>query len=100
MDWMRHLRLPKFRLLGWSLLHFPFHMALVLFMEGASQYTVLWKIAQLMDEVVVAIYGKLSDLIADNAANSNSSTNIMNSDSVDQFIRGINETIWSEFRQY
>ena len=35
----------------WSLAHFPFHLALVLIMEGATQFVVWWKIVELIDYV-------------------------------------------------
>jgi hypothetical protein len=35
----------------WSLAHFPFHLALVLVMEGATQFVIWWKIVELIDYV-------------------------------------------------
>ncbi|GAB1316871.1 Low temperature requirement A [Madurella fahalii] len=35
----------------WSLAHFPFHLALVLIMEGATQFVIWWKIVELIDYV-------------------------------------------------
>ncbi|KAJ6789396.1 hypothetical protein PWT90_00949 [Aphanocladium album] len=40
-DWMRHLQLPALRQQLWTSLHYPFHLALVLFMQGFTQL-ILW----------------------------------------------------------
>ncbi|KAM0742729.1 hypothetical protein ACQRIT_002906 [Beauveria bassiana] len=36
-DWMRHVQLPALRQQIWTALHYPFHLALVLFMRGFTQ---------------------------------------------------------------
>ncbi|PQK17329.1 hypothetical protein BB8028_0007g05240 [Beauveria bassiana] len=36
-DWMRHVQLPAIRQQIWTALHYPFHLALVLFMRGFTQ---------------------------------------------------------------
>ncbi|KAK3312979.1 hypothetical protein B0H66DRAFT_631891 [Apodospora peruviana] len=35
----------------WNLVHFPFHLVLVLIMEGATQFVLWWKIVELIDYV-------------------------------------------------
>jgi hypothetical protein len=45
-DWMCHLHLPAIRQLIWAGLHFPFHLALTLFVEGAAQFVSWWKILE------------------------------------------------------
>ncbi|KAJ2978707.1 hypothetical protein NQ176_g3667 [Zarea fungicola] len=40
-DWMRQLQLPPWRQQIWTSLHYPFHLALVLFMQGFTQL-ILW----------------------------------------------------------
>lgn len=45
-DWMRHLHLPLWRQLAWTLLHFPLHLTMTLFMEGAAQLIIFWKGAE------------------------------------------------------
>jgi hypothetical protein len=40
-DWMKSRHLPPLRQMIWSLLHFPLHLAMVLFMQGFTQF-VLW----------------------------------------------------------
>lgn len=37
-DWMKTAYLPPLRQVLWTLLHFPFHLALVLFMQGFTQF--------------------------------------------------------------
>ncbi|ATY63313.1 Low temperature requirement A [Cordyceps militaris] len=36
-DWMRHLQLPALRQQIWTALHYPFHLCLVMFMQGFTQ---------------------------------------------------------------
>ncbi|KAM0581175.1 hypothetical protein ACHAQF_008989 [Verticillium nonalfalfae] len=45
-DWMCRFHLPRWRQLTWTLLHFPLHLCMTLFMEGAAQFIVVWKIAE------------------------------------------------------
>ncbi|KAG7138466.1 hypothetical protein HYQ45_004442 [Verticillium longisporum] len=45
-DWMCQFHLPQWRQLAWTLLHFPLHLCMTLFMEGAAQFIVVWKIAE------------------------------------------------------
>jgi len=45
-DWLRSSHLPAGRQLIWAFLHFPFHLALTLFMEGAAQFLLWWKIIE------------------------------------------------------
>ncbi|EEY14967.1 conserved hypothetical protein [Verticillium alfalfae VaMs.102] len=45
-DWMCRFHLPRWRQLAWTLLHFPLHLCMTLFMEGAAQFIVVWKIAE------------------------------------------------------
>ncbi|KID82654.1 Low temperature requirement A [Metarhizium guizhouense ARSEF 977] len=40
-DWMKSQHLPGWRQQTWAVLHFPFHLAMVLFMQGFTQF-VLW----------------------------------------------------------
>jgi low temperature requirement protein LtrA len=43
-DWMNYHVLSNARQLFWCILHFPFHVALLLFMDGAASFIVFWKI--------------------------------------------------------
>ncbi|ROT40676.1 hypothetical protein SODALDRAFT_330418 [Sodiomyces alkalinus F11] len=45
-DWMRHLHLPVWRQLAWTILHFPLHLTMTLFMEGAAQLIIFYKGAE------------------------------------------------------
>ncbi|KAI1818370.1 bacterial low temperature requirement A protein-domain-containing protein [Poronia punctata] len=46
-DWMsRHHTLTGFRQALWTLIHLPFHIVLLLFSEGASQFIQWWKISE------------------------------------------------------
>lgn len=42
-DWMRHLQLPALRQQIWTVLHYPFHLSLVLFMRGFTQLILFGK---------------------------------------------------------
>lgn len=37
-DWMKTAYLPPLRQIVWTVLHFPFHLSLVLFMQGFTQF--------------------------------------------------------------
>lgn len=41
-DWMNRAQFGELRQEIWASLHFPFHLALVLLVEGASQF-VIWR---------------------------------------------------------
>jgi hypothetical protein len=41
-DWLNSSHFGSFREGLWAFLHFPFHLALVLLMEGAAQF-ILWR---------------------------------------------------------
>ncbi|KAF4456111.1 bacterial low temperature requirement a [Fusarium albosuccineum] len=43
-DWMKTTSLPDIRHCLWTLIHFPFHIALVLFMQGFTQFIIWSKI--------------------------------------------------------
>lgn len=47
-DFMRHMHLPTFRQLTWAMVHFPFHLAMTLFIQGSSQFVVWWKIIEVL----------------------------------------------------
>ncbi|KAH8912512.1 hypothetical protein BR93DRAFT_933503 [Coniochaeta sp. PMI_546] len=47
-DFMRHINLPSYRQLSWALLHFPFHLAMNIFVQGSSQFVVWWKIMEIL----------------------------------------------------
>lgn len=50
-DFMRHMHLPPYRQLAWSLLHLPFHLATALFIQGSSQFVIWWKLKEIMTDV-------------------------------------------------
>ncbi|KAK1828879.1 hypothetical protein QBC39DRAFT_288437 [Podospora conica] len=50
-DWRRELRGTKVRQLLWTVAHFPFHLAFKLFLTGASQFVIWWKIFELIGGV-------------------------------------------------
>lgn len=50
-DWMRHSHLPALRQQIWSVLHYPFHLALVLFMQGFTQFIIWGKVMDVFTEV-------------------------------------------------
>lgn len=47
-DWIKTSYLPTFRQQLWSLLHFPFHLSMVLFMQGFTQF-IIW--SKIMDTI-------------------------------------------------
>ncbi|KAK7427441.1 hypothetical protein QQZ08_006047 [Neonectria magnoliae] len=47
-DWIKTSYLPTFRQQLWSILHFPFHLAMVLFMQGFTQF-IIW--SKIMDTI-------------------------------------------------
>lgn len=47
-DWQPRERLTSFRQLLWSLLHFPFHLTLIVFIGGSSQFIMWWKIIEII----------------------------------------------------
>lgn len=50
-DWMKHPKLPALRQQFWTCMHFPFHLALVLFMQGFTQFILWSKIVDVMDHL-------------------------------------------------
>ncbi|KAK3318081.1 hypothetical protein B0H66DRAFT_475599 [Apodospora peruviana] len=47
-DWRRHLHLPRIKQLAWSFMHFPFHLALKLFIACSSQFVIWWKVFEVL----------------------------------------------------
>lgn len=45
-DWQPTSPLRSLRQLSWSILHFPFHLATVLFVGGSAQFIMWWKISE------------------------------------------------------
>jgi hypothetical protein len=56
-DWMRRLHLPPFRQQLWAFLHFPVHLAMVLFLEGSTQFVVWWKILEVETDLSNTLSG-------------------------------------------
>ena len=61
-DWMRHLQLPVIRQQLWAYLHFPFHLAMVLFMEGSTQFVIWWKILEVETNLVTDLDSAISSV--------------------------------------
>ncbi|OAA60842.1 Low temperature requirement A [Cordyceps fumosorosea ARSEF 2679] len=53
-DWMRHLQLPALRQQLWTALHYPFHLSLVLFMQGYTQLILFVKAFNVVDNLTNA----------------------------------------------
>lgn len=79
-DWLSPKHFGSIRQQIWAFLHFPFHLALVLFMEGTAQF-IIW---QKLVEVIGIVSGSFGEAISEYVA---SGTQI--SDLVD----GLNVTI-------
>ena len=47
-DWMNRDHFGSFREGLWAFLHFPFHLALVLLVEGAAQFIVWRKVVEVV----------------------------------------------------
>lgn len=45
-DWVDHVHLKGLRQQIWTLLHFPFHAALLMFLAGAVQFMIWWKVVR------------------------------------------------------
>ncbi|KAH7035701.1 uncharacterized protein B0I36DRAFT_264985 [Microdochium trichocladiopsis] len=46
-DWMvGYSRLVNWRQLAWTILHYPFHVFLLLFIKGSAQFMIWWKVTQ------------------------------------------------------
>ncbi|RYP46027.1 hypothetical protein DL768_007707 [Monosporascus sp. mg162] len=73
----------------WSLAHFPFHLALVLIMEGGTQFVVWWKIVESID------YVSNQFLIAFRMAEADTGSGIASS-----MVRHLNDTINLIWEQY
>ena len=50
-DWMHHSYLPAIRQQIWTLLHFPFHLSLILFMQGFTQFIIWTKAMSLFNSI-------------------------------------------------
>ena len=51
-DWMNHAGFGAIRQELWAFLHFPFHLALVLMVEGAAQFIVWRKVVEVVRYVL------------------------------------------------
>ncbi|KAK4182467.1 hypothetical protein QBC35DRAFT_169220 [Podospora australis] len=50
-DWRRQIRVGVVKQLIWSMLHFPFHLALKLFVLGFTQFVIWWKVIETLLDV-------------------------------------------------
>ncbi|EFY92981.1 hypothetical protein MAC_00764 [Metarhizium acridum CQMa 102] len=50
-DWMKSQHLPGWRQQTWAVLHFPFHLAMVLFMQGFTQFVLWSKIVDVLNHL-------------------------------------------------
>ncbi|KAL6817573.1 hypothetical protein V8C40DRAFT_76136 [Trichoderma camerunense] len=50
-DWMKTAYLPPLRQMLWTLIHFPFHLALVLFMQGFTQFIQWSKVIDVLNNL-------------------------------------------------
>jgi hypothetical protein len=62
-DWMRSHHLKPIRQIAWAFLHFPFHMALTLFVEGATQFIILGKIFEVTDDAVTKLFSNVAPTV-------------------------------------
>jgi hypothetical protein len=93
-DWMRHLNLAGYRQLLWTLLHFPVHLSLTLFVEGTSQFVIWLKISEVLEQANQFLFEATSKfVIVDDQANI---VNIFPSSLAD----GYNKTLTDFFTNY
>lgn len=50
-DWMKRTHLPAWRQQVWTLIHFPFHLAMVMFMQGMTQFIIWTKIIDVINHI-------------------------------------------------
>lgn len=50
-DWMKTPYLPPVRQMLWTIIHFPFHLALVLFMQGFTQFIQWSKVVDVLNHL-------------------------------------------------
>jgi hypothetical protein len=90
-DFMRTTNLPSYRQLSWSLLHFPFHLAMNLFVQGSSQFVIWWKIM----EVLRGVSQKFADSLK--AADD---PNFNPPNMTDWFVTQVNKTAYDVYALY
>ncbi|KAK0611378.1 hypothetical protein B0T14DRAFT_571276 [Immersiella caudata] len=92
-DWRRSIRLGKYKQLLWSFLHFPFHLAMRIFIEGSSQFVVWWKVLETMEVVNEQFMKAMDDLatLEGDAATANLT---------DIFVDQIDRTVTDVFNVY
>ncbi|KAJ3518317.1 hypothetical protein NM208_g14559 [Fusarium decemcellulare] len=62
-DWMKNPYLPHFRQQLWTIIHFPFHLALVLFMQGFTQFVIWTKIIDTLNHLTLdSVLNDLNDI--------------------------------------
>ncbi|ORY65271.1 uncharacterized protein BCR38DRAFT_294854, partial [Pseudomassariella vexata] len=88
-DWMNHHHMTGIRQLLWTILHFPFHVALLLFMEGATQFITWWKLLEVQDFA--------NDEFMNVAAKLSTHDNNITSEDV---AHSLNDTVNHLFKQY
>lgn len=90
-DWRRSIRLGKYKQLIWSFLHFPFHLAMRIFIEGSSQFVVWWKVFETITNVNTEIFvNSLGPALNDETFNVTTSW----------FVEQINNTVTNVFNTY
>ncbi|KND88726.1 hypothetical protein TOPH_06645 [Tolypocladium ophioglossoides CBS 100239] len=64
-DWLRSsLYLPAWRQQLWTSIHLPFHLSLVLFMQGFTQYLIWSKIVDVLSRVTMSVNQGDAELLA------------------------------------
>ncbi|KAI1630729.1 hypothetical protein F4809DRAFT_647119 [Biscogniauxia mediterranea] len=62
-DWMvLHHRLTGLRQILWSVLHFPFHVFLLVFIKGATQFLQWWKVLEVITFARDQFYNSITEL--------------------------------------
>ncbi|EEU40210.1 uncharacterized protein NECHADRAFT_33885 [Fusarium vanettenii 77-13-4] len=62
-DWMKNPNLPHVRQQIWTVIHFPFHLALVLFMQGFTQFVIWTKIIDTLKNLTLdSVFNDVNDI--------------------------------------
>lgn len=91
-DWgIHHHHMSAIRQQIWSFLHFPFHVAMILFVAGSSQYIIWWKLVEAITMLLTNFNKAISgSVLADARANV----------TTESFINFLNSTISSVLTLY
>jgi hypothetical protein len=77
-DWLSHKHFGSIRQQIWAFLHFPFHLALVLLMEGTAQFIIWRKIIEVLAIISDAYTAAVTDWYASPTTDATDLINTLN----------------------